>query len=528
MSYGLVTTGHFADDLFDDVVGFNIKELVCRQDGYVAYVLMSELDKVFVVTMKNILEPINLVASRSAKMMGFSTTNPARLQSIAFDDKSSTLYVISRSEIVMKNMGDRESKILHTFPYDSNYAMNILLSKDGHKLICAVNEDQKTIRIYDVSSGDPETIIKSEEIVKTEHCDGIMTLSSNDKMLYFASSPQTISVLNLESKDISIFAGIEQHYSDTSDTNGELKNATFKHISSMKMSRDGNKIFITSSSSIRVINLFSNMVYYLVENFYEEKFSTEGNMYDGYEGCVYDPKLLSLSPDGNILFFTDCYAGKYYFRWVCIDDQSAYSSSTLTSDMTQMIGNTNLPNGTASFLVGRGEKRKRFEGNVIPLLCVRSDYFNNLFKFPENRKEDGESHDQPMITMEDTDPDAFNTVLKFIATDKITLYEQHEESVKLAFSTMILASQYRMTHLEKICMRFLQEPRNLTPEQAVEVLQASYHFGDGQGNPGKNQLFNSLCNYVFTKGKVCQSYFINLQIEVLREILTYFVNQKYD
>ena len=55
-------------------------------------------------------------------------------------------------------------------------------------------------------------------------------------------------------------------------------------------------------------------------------------------------------------------------------------SSCPRSLKAKMAGNDRLPDGKVTFVVGTGRARQRIEHITKAILCVRSDYFSNMFR----------------------------------------------------------------------------------------------------------------------------------------------------
>ena len=87
--------------------------------------------------------------------------------------------------------------------------------------------------------------------------------------------------------------------------------------------------------------------------------------------------------------------------------------------------------GLQSFVVGEGADRKRFENVSKANLCVRSEYFNSLFRAGTSERT------AAAVPVPHASPSAFGTLLKYLLTDQLEL-----TSLRHAFDTVALAKMY--------------------------------------------------------------------------------------
>ena len=100
------------------------------------------------------------------------------------------------------------------------------------------------------------------------------------------------------------------------------------------------------------------------------------------------------------------------------------------ADMEKLWGaDAEHPAGMVAFVVG--EERKRFENISKANLCVRSEYFDRLFRAGTSERT------APEVVVPDAPPEAFGTLLKYLLTDEVEI-----GSLQQAFETATLAKMY--------------------------------------------------------------------------------------
>jgi hypothetical protein len=184
--------------------------------------------------------------------------------------------------------------------------------------------------------------------------------------------------------------------------------------------------------------------------------------------------------------------------------------STLLDDFQKtMDGSLDIPDGKVTFIVG--PERKRFERLAKNILCVRSEYFDRMFR---NRMAEGggaaaaaaaggAATAELEIEVPDTDPASFQTLLDYITKDQVAFPggPQH------AFSTLQLARKHGVVRLERLCLQALEDEQ-LTAESAVPMLEAARAVGAGidggvgEGEAGGgNRLFDTCRRFILDHGK---------------------------
>ena len=135
-------------------------------------------------------------------------------------------------------------------------------------------------------------------------------------------------------------------------------------------------------------------------------------------------------------------------------------------------------------------ERRRFEHLNKIILCARSEYFNTLFR---SGMAEGASTSTSMtsggaggagaeteVPVPDADPDAFQCLLDYIATDEVAFAPGGgAEEARRAFLTMQLAHKHGMVRLERLCQRALEEGDLLSPASAVPLLEGACAAGEG-------------------------------------------------
>eukprot|EP00940_MAST-03C_sp_MAST-3C-sp2_P000494 g494.t1 len=158
------------------------------------------------------------------------------------------------------------------------------------------------------------------------------------------------------------------------------------------------------------------------------------------------------------------------------------SPSTLSEDMRRTFGDSSLPQGMVTFIVG-DEKRRRFEHVSKNILCVRSDYFSRMFRSGMSETVASEIH------IRDTNPDAFALFLQFLITDSIdTLKTDGNE----AFDLLVLARRYSVDRLEELVMKHIEE--GMTAKNVMRQLRWAYKNGD-------RRLFTKARLFIFMHGE---------------------------
>ena len=130
--------------------------------------------------------------------------------------------------------------------------------------------------------------------------------------------------------------------------------------------------------------------------------------------------------------------------------------STLREDLQRTVGDSSLPQGLVTFVVGRNSER--FEHISKCLLCVRSEYFSHMFR--SGMRETSASE----IRIEDVKPKAFGWLLKYLISDVIEWNSTNTEDMIDVFH---LARYFGVQRLEKMTRRDIED--NLTFKNAISV-----------------------------------------------------------
>ena len=136
--------------------------------------------------------------------------------------------------------------------------------------------------------------------------------------------------------------------------------------------------------------------------------------------------------------------------------------STLQEDLQRTIGDSSLPQGLVTFVVGPSSQR--FEHISKCLLCVRSEYFSHMFR--SGMRETSASE----IRIEDVKPKAFGWLLKYLISDVI---EWNSGSTEDMIDVFHLARYFGVNRLEMMTRRDIED--NLTLKNAVSVRTSSNH-----------------------------------------------------
>jgi hypothetical protein len=178
--------------------------------------------------------------------------------------------------------------------------------------------------------------------------------------------------------------------------------------------------------------------------------------------------------------------------------------STIFDDFKKMTGDPTIPQGFATFIVG--PERQRFEHVMKGLLCVRSEYFDRMFRNTMAEgggaaaAAGGAAPAEPEVKVPDTDPASFQTLLDYITKDQVAFPggPQH------AFSTLQLARKHGVVRLERLCLQALED-EELTAESAVPMLEAARAVGSGidggVAGSGGNRLFDTCRRFILDQGK---------------------------
>ena len=116
--------------------------------------------------------------------------------------------------------------------------------------------------------------------------------------------------------------------------------------------------------------------------------------------------------------------------------------------------------GTVTFIVG--PEKRLLEHTVKSVLCVRSEYFNRMF-----RSEIGRSDEVPVL---ETSFEAVESLIQYLLTDQLVV----DTSTQHAFDTLDLARRYQLARLEALCQQQIEEA--LTEHNVLPLMEASHRL----------------------------------------------------
>ena len=106
-----------------------------------------------------------------------------------------------------------------------------------------------------------------------------------------------------------------------------------------------------------------------------------------------------------------------------------------------------------------GTERRKLENTQKSVLCVRSDYFDTMFR--------SEVQCPDEVHVQETSFEAFESVVKYLLTDQVCV----DTATQHAFDTMDLARRYQIRRLELLCQQAVEE--SLNEHNAVPLMEAS-------------------------------------------------------
>eukprot|EP00947_MAST-08B_sp_MAST-8B-sp1_P004932 g4932.t1 len=400
------------------------------------------------------------------------------------------------------------------------YPRGLALSPDGKQLF--VSEHAK-IRVVNVADGAVTTLAGSGELSSEDgvgaaasfYCPRGLALSLDGKQLFVAGCrSRKIRVVTVADGAVTTLAGSGAKKSK--DRVGAA--ASFNEPYGLALSPDGKQLFVTelSGNKIRAVNVTHRAVTTLAGS--GRKKSEDGVGATASFSC---PMGLAVIAGGKQLAVPEFHGNK--IRLVQLPSAAppippiVIPPSTLLDDFQKtMDGSLDLPDGKVTFIVG--PERKRFERLMKGILCVRSEYFDRMFR---NRMAEGgggaaaaaaaaggAAPAELEIEVPDTDPASFQTLLDYITKDQVGFPggPQH------AFSTLQLARKHGVVRLERLCLQALEDEQ-LTAESAVPMLEAARAVGsgidggvgEGEGDDGAaaggNRLFDTCRRFILDHGK---------------------------
>eukprot|EP00947_MAST-08B_sp_MAST-8B-sp1_P002354 g2354.t1 len=391
------------------------------------------------------------------------------------------------------------------------YPAGLALSPDGKRLFVAENGGNK-IRVVNVAGGAVTTLAGSGE---AESEDGVgaaasfqnpvgLALSLDGKQLFVSEEDgHKIRVVNVADGAVTTLAGSGESKSE----DGVGAAASFSNPAGLALSPNGKQLFVADFEShiIRAMNVADRAVTTLAGS--GEEGSEDGV---GAAASFNRPADLALSPDGKQLFVVETCGNKIRaIQLVATEPQPpiVIPPSTLLDDFKKMTGDPDLPQGLVTFIVG--PERKRFEHVTKPVLCVRSEYFDRMFRNAMAEgggggaaAAGGAATPELEVEVPDTDPASFQTLLTYILTDRVTF----SGGPRHVFSTLQLARKHGVVRLERLCLQAL-EAEQLTAESAVPLLEAARAVGSGcdgglgGDHAGRNRLFDTCRRFIRDHGK---------------------------
>ena len=106
-----------------------------------------------------------------------------------------------------------------------------------------------------------------------------------------------------------------------------------------------------------------------------------------------------------------------------------------------------------------GPKGRKLENTQKSVLCVRSEYFDTMFR--------SEVQCPDEVHVQETSFEAFESVIIYLLTDQVCV----DTTTQHAFDTMDLARRYQIKRLELLCQQQVEE--GLDEHNAVPLMEAS-------------------------------------------------------
>ena len=345
----------------------------------------------------------------------------------------------------------------------------------------AVSSDDRTLFVTDFGSHKVRTIDVQTRQVSTlagsgeeESVDAIgaaasfyhpqgVALTGDDRTLFVTDcNSHKVRMINVQAQEVLTFAGSGQ----AGCFDGIGTGATFLCPMDLALSRDDQTLFVADygSNKLRAIDVQTLQVRTLAG-------SGEAGASDGVGATAsFDhPCDLALSGDGATLFVTDSTG----LRTVSVTPPGPLPlgieipPSTFSADMCKTYGGDgNLPQGTVTFVVGTGPAQRHIKNVIKAILCVRSDYFSNMFRAGTDEATAAE------MELPNTDPAAFHSLVKYLLTDQLHFNAGAEEAMHL----LQLARQHRVRRLELLVAKAAAE--TMAADTVLPLLESAHTTGD--------------------------------------------------
>jgi sugar lactone lactonase YvrE len=415
------------------------------------------------------------------------------------NDMIRTVDVATGEVSTLAGSGERGSD--DGYGAEASFSMpdGLALSPDGKFLFVGDGRSAR-VRKVDVESGEVTTLAGSG---KKGMKDGVgraasfrrpsgLAMSVDGETLFVADGKNhRIRKVDVATGTVSTLAGSGA----VGSRDGPAHAATFKYPDGLAMSPGGKWLFVSDFDDcrIRTVNVTTGRVSTLAGS--GRKGSRNGM---GQAASFVCPGSLSVAPDDRTLIVAE-HDDQGSIRTIAIAEAPPPSSivvprSTYVEDIARtMSGDSDLPEGKVTFVVGPEGRERRFRNLSKANLCVRSEYFFAMFSggMAESRRERDEE-----IRVPDADPRAFRSLIDYIVKDAVKFGAGSPDDINHAFDVLVLARKHRMVRLERLTMLALSSLRMMTPESAVPLLEASC----GSDEAGDERLFDEYRRFVLDHG----------------------------
>lgn len=290
------------------------------------------------------------------------------------------------------------------------------LSSDGSKLFVGERTTGR-IRTVNVATGAVGKLVSGTRTDISEFSPGGMALSADGNSLFLADcNKNRIRRVDVAAGAVSTLAGSGEP--GTKDGHGSA--ALFEHPTSLCLTADGCLLVGGSMHGSGVGRIRKVVV-------------TTRTVSTFSPGCGHIH--FRISSDGTTMLVL----GKYNIISL-ITTRSlppvVVPPSTLAEDFLKTRGDSSLPTGLVTFIVG--SEQQRIEHISKTILSARSEYFSLMFRgiMTETAAD--------TITVPDASPAAFESLVDFLLADQITI----DTNTGHAFEVMQLARKYQVLRLE--------------------------------------------------------------------------------
>jgi hypothetical protein len=188
--------------------------------------------------------------------------------------------------------------------------------------------------------------------------------------------------------------------------------------------------------------------------------------------------VLEISAHGDMLLAADWTKGQMTLFHLPLPPL-IIPPSTLVADLRKTWGDSSLPTGLVTFIVG--PQSNRIEHVSKNILSVRCEYFGTMFQ--SGLKET----DAACIEVPDATPAAFKSFVEYLLTDQVIV----DTRTGHAFDVLQLAHKYQVPRLKLLCQQAIEA--SLEPQNAVQLLGAA-HVTENE------RLFDQCRQYIVQHG----------------------------